>query len=307
MNIAFIHPHRAFLPEVEAYTAFFAEHGIQTTYWHPDECSRIKADLEWYFMGMARHRKKNTVTIHEYTSASLPPFRKWKDRLKRKMNVKPDYRLFLNEYVKQQFGFNDGIPCGYRDMGVPKSVPRQESSPAKEYDFIYTGSTDKKRNLEPLLQRFTRSDFKEHSLLILSRNYVRLAEQFRNFDNIRFMGPVVHEAVNTYIAKARFAINYLPDEEPFNQQTSTKLLEYAALQIPVISSDYAWVRKFQQKHGGHFFYLEKDLSNFSWENIVRYRYSFPDLKEWTWERQIRHSGVLDFLASRNLINLRDFE
>jgi hypothetical protein len=250
-------------------------------------------------MGMARHRKKNIPTIHEYTSASVPPFRKWKDLLKCRMNAKPDYRLFLNEYVKQRFPFNDAIPCGYRDMGIPASpVQEKTGSAGKEYDFIYIGSSDKKRNLESLLQCFTRNDLKEHSLLILSKDYGHLEKKFADFKHIRFKGPVAHEEVSMHIAKARFGINYLPGIEPFSKQTSTKLLEYAAQHIPVISSDYTWIRDFQQKQGGNFFYLEKDLSNFTWKNVSQYPYSFPDLSQWGWEHQIRKSGVLEFLQSR---------
>ena len=88
------------------------------------------------------------------------------------------------------------------------------------------------------------------------------------------------------------------DKEPFNEQTSTKLLEYAALKMPIITTDYKWIRNFQKENGGNFFYLEKDLSNFIWKNISQFNYSFPDLKEWTWEKQIRKSGVLEFLQTK---------
>jgi hypothetical protein len=56
--------------------------------------------------------------------------------------------------------------------------------------------------------------------------------------------------------------------------------------------------QFQQRNGGDFFYLEPDLSNFTWKALQQYHFSFPDLSEWTWERQIRMSGVLEFLASK---------
>ena len=139
---------------------------------------------------------------------------------------------------------------------------------------------------------------KDHSLLILSNNYEDLKNKLKLHKNIFFAGPVKHKEVKTYIEKSRFALNFILDEEPFNQQTSTKFLEYAALKISVISTSYAWVKYFQQKYGGNYFYLNNDLSNFTWEKISDFSYSFPELNEWTWEKQIRRSGVLEFLQSK---------
>ena len=73
-----------------------------------------------------------------------------------------------------------------------------------------------------------------------------LKNKFASFANIHFAGPVLHEDVPKYISKAKFAINFMVDEEPFNQQTSTKMIEYAALKIPVVTTDYAWARNFQK-------------------------------------------------------------
>jgi glycosyltransferase involved in cell wall biosynthesis len=300
MTIAFFHPHQAFLPELNFYRSFFSGYGIETAVFRSEEAVCVNADVKWYFMGMDTGEKPgNTVTVHEYASASLPPFGQWKDRLKRRFNTKPGFRLFLNEYVQQQFGFKDGIPFGYRDMGIHASLLQKEKNPRnKLFDFIYTGSLDKARQIEKLIRCFTKRDMQAHSLLVIGTAYDALAEEFKAFSNIHFMGPLPHEAVPGHLETARFAINYMPDIAPFNQQTSTKILEYAALQIPVISSRYEWVQKFQLRQGGSFFYLEENLSNFTWKNISQYAYSFPDLQDWTWEKQVRKSGILEFLESR---------
>jgi hypothetical protein len=57
------------------------------------------------------------------------------------------------------------------------------------------------------------------------------------------------------------------------------------------------VEEFEKNEGGRYFYLNNDLRNFNWENISAFSYEFPDLKEWTWDKQIRQSGVLEFLQS----------
>ena len=300
MTIAFIHSHKAFLPEIEAYSTFFSAYGIKTAVIYPEESISTKTNVEWHFMGTDSNKKENgIIKIHEYTSASIPPFRKWKDLYKRWFNTKPDYRLFLNEYVQSQFDFNDNIPFGFRDMGVATLFPQPGGDPSgKKYDFIYTGNINTERKIEKLIGCFTKNDLKEHSVLILSRDYEERAERFKAFKNIHFAGPVPQNEVKDHILKARFAINFMPDKEPFNQQTSTKLLEYAALNIPIITTDYAWIRNFQREYGGAFFYLEKDLSNFTWDRTCNFNYSFPDLSEWKWEKRIRKSGILEFLQSK---------
>ena len=100
MTIAFVHSHRSFLPELDAYSNFFSAYGIQTTAIGPNETASSRADLLWHFMGTDNsHSKNDVVTIHEYGSASVPPFRKWKDLMKRFLSPKPGYRIFLNQYV----------------------------------------------------------------------------------------------------------------------------------------------------------------------------------------------------------------
>lgn len=299
MRIVFIHPHKSFLPEIQAYRNFFSGYGIETVICRPDEYSEINADVEWHFLGMhTTNSKKKPVIIHEYASASLPPFRKEKDFLKRWTNTKPDYRLFLNEYVKKQLGFKDNVPFGFREMGIADSFFSTDKEITKSHDFIYTGSVTANRQIEKLLTLFTNSHLKKHSLLILSSNYENLMDRFSSSENITFLGPVEHGKVSEYVSKSRFAINYMPDKEPFNHQTPVKLLEYIALKIPVISSRYAWVEEFSQSYGGNFFYLDNEDSNLTWENVTRHQFSFPDVEEWRWERQIRKSGVLEFLQSR---------
>jgi len=298
MIIAFIHPHIAFLPEIDAYQNFFSTFSIKTIVAGPKEIKNINADVEWHFMGTDFSKKDKTVKIHEYTSASVSPLRKGKNIAKKILNAQPDYRLFLNKYVEGQFNFKDKIPNGYRDMGIDISFLKPDNNVKKEFDFIYAGSINKERKIEKLFNLFTRENMKDHSLLILSNNYENLKSKLKSYQNIFFAGPVKHEEVKNYIEKSRFALNFILDEEPFNQQTSTKFLEYAALKIPIITTCYVWVKKFQQQYGGNYFCLDNDLSNLSWKSISEFNYSFPELNEWTWEKQIRKSGILEFLQSK---------
>jgi hypothetical protein len=301
LTILFIHPQKAFLPEITAYADFFSAYGIETRTALPSARGREKADVEWHFMGLDPWPvRRVSALIHEYASGSLAPMRRIKDRIKKVVNRRPDYRLFLNEYVREQFGFSNQIPWGFRDMGLPSALIRDpgKSPLQKKYDFIYCGSVRPDRQLENLFMAFARPPLQEKTLLILSRDYSFYARKYSAYPNIIFQGPVSPQEVPGYIKQARFCINYRPNLQPHSHQTPAKLLEYAACRIPILSSDFYWVRDFCKTYGGRFFYLKPDLSNLSWEKISAFSYSFPQLQDWSWDHQIRKSGVLEFLESR---------
>ena len=296
MLIYFVHAGKAFLPEIDAYVKFFSR-GFDCEVIAPSNVKNSKADVYWHFVGIERSRQP-ALTLHEYTSASLAPLAATKNLSKKLFNAKPDFRLFLNRWVYDQFKFRDSIPFGYRDIGISmnwKQVSSRESE--KKYDFIYTVET-MNRNSKILINSFTNGSMRGHSLLVMSEDYEQLAGRLREFGNITFTGPVPDQEVKSLLSQARFGINYIPDKAPFNRQTSARLLEYAIAEVPVITNDYDWVRSFQKNFGGNFFFLEKNLSNFNWENICSFNYSFPDLSNWTWDHQIKQSGVIKFLEAK---------
>lgn len=304
MTIVLVHDKKAFLPETEiqAFTHFFSQYGVSCVLATKQEVGSLPRQVEWFFMGVDHSRRTpGIVKIHEYSSSSLPPLRRCKDLVKRYTNVRPDFRLFLNKYVQQQFNFRDGVPVGFRDMGITQELMRgtQRAADKKEYDFIYCGSVTKDIRFDTILDRFLPgATMAGHNILVLSMNFQHLAAQYRGHPNIVFKGPVSHKEVGEYLRKARFAISYKPDIEPHNQQTVTKLLEYAACRVPIITSDLAWVRSFGKQYGGDFFYLAPDFSNFTMEALQQFPFRFPDLTSWTWEQQLKGSGVLPFLHSR---------
>jgi glycosyltransferase involved in cell wall biosynthesis len=296
MLIAFIHSGKAFLPELAAYTHYFSAKGIECEVVKPEELPLLEPDVAWHFMGTSTQKLPGVLSIHEYTSASVSYLKQVRNTVKKLINVQPDYRLFLNRYVQDQFMFRDHVPFGYRDMGVPPGW--LDASPAKERSgFVYAGEL-KGRNIKKLLDVFATGPMQGQPLLVLSREYAQLARSYEDFSNIEFRGPLPHDEVRYCLQASAFGLNFIPDEEPYNRQTSTKLLEYSACKLPVISTDYAWIRQFRQEHGGDYFFLKADLSNFTPEQVNGFHYSFPDLSGWTWEKQIEKSGVVEFLGAR---------
>lgn len=300
MTIAFVHSNKAFLPEIEAYMRFFSGYGIGCKAITKEETDLVRAEVEWRMMGFDGSKPKaGVIKIHEYASASLPPGRYLKNLRKSLLNAQPDFRLFLNKYVQRTFNFRDKVAFGYRDMGIPAEWLLAPARPvSKEYDFVYTGNLDKARNPEQLLDHFSTGRLKDRSLLLISQHYDGLKDKYAAYPNIVFKGPFDHRDIRHYLGKARFGVNYMVDKEPFNQQTSTKFLEYAACGLPVVSTNYEWIRDFQRQYGGDYFFLSPDLREMDWESICQFNYSVPDMRNWTWERQIRGSGVLEFLNER---------
>ena len=156
------------------------------------------------------------------------------------------------------------------------------------------------RKLDSLLKIFDRGHLKSHSILLLGKDGDGLVHSFGHCKNILFQGAVPWSEVPAWLARACYAINYIPDEEPYNAQTSTKFLEYASMKIPVITTKYYWISEFRERYGGNYFMLKDDLSNMTWDRITGFSYEFPNLNSWRWEERIRASGVLDFLRQAKI-------
>jgi len=261
MLIAFVHNRKTFLPALEGYFNFFSKLNIDVTDCIAKELPNIHADVEWHFMGLDRNARTKAIKIHDYMSASTPPFADLKNKLKARLNNKPDFRLFLNDYIYNSFSFDDQVPFGFRDMGV-LNISAEPDPGTWEFDFIYVGEM-RSRQLHKLIKCFTHGALSDKSILFLSKNYDQPKRSLQDHPNIKFAGPVAPSEVQHYISSSHFAINYIPDVQPFNQQTSTKFLEYAACKVPVVSTRYKWIENFQKQYGGTYFYLNNDFSNFT--------------------------------------------
>jgi len=298
MKIVFVHPHKAFLPDIAAYTEFFERHSIECETATLGDFSTKDRDVEWFFMGLDRWpRTQGICRIHEYVSASLPPWSFQKDLLKRYLNTRPDFRIYQNPFVKDRMGFSDPLPFGFRLPCLSPLWSTPVSASEKKFDFVYIGDLSPYRGIHRLLDHFC-GPMREHSLLVLSKEYGKLQSKYAHAGNIFFEGPYPQEEVRKRLLQCRFAVNYIPDTLPFSKQVSTKLLEYAACRIPIISTDYSWMREFEQTQGGKYFYVSNDLRNFSWKAVNEFTYAFPDLQEYQSEVQIRRSGIMEFLKSR---------
>ena len=100
MLIHYVRGGNAYLPELAAYADFLQGLGHQAQI-HQDSAS-VPGDaaVVWWLCGrVPRHaarRFAHAFQVHEYASASVPPWAWLKDRAKRASQPQPQYRLFQN-------------------------------------------------------------------------------------------------------------------------------------------------------------------------------------------------------------------
>lgn len=299
--ITFIHPSKSFLPGLQAYQRFCTKYQIPFQVIDKDELPHTSTEIEWHFMGIdfRKERPQNRFIIHEYCSLSTPPLAFLKNLWKRYKTLTPDLRVFSNEIIQQELGFKDNIPSLIRPVGIDTEVfqPSQVEI-EKKYDFIYVGTVEKSRKIHRLLDYFVSPNMQSHTLLILSKDYSTLKKKYHSNKNIIWEGPVTYTEVAQKIRQSKYAINYIPEIYPFDIQASTKLLEYSACQIPTLTTHSRWLRAFESKYGGNYYYFNDKSPYFVWSDLERYPFSFPQTAALDWEKIILSSGIMQHLYQK---------
>lgn len=298
MNIAFINNQKSYLPELKSYVNFLNDFSS----WKAFEISESENydstimnsfDVVWKFTGIDIEKKKEgQIRIHEYNSLSAGNFSRQKDYLKKVINIAPNGRVFLNKYVKSGFNFTDEVPFLYRDMGVASEFFIENKN--KDYDFVYIGSMEPSRKIDEVLNCF-RKQLKTQSILLIGTPSDNLYREFKDINNIIFTGKIPYSEVPKISSAAEYGINYVPDIYPYNIQTSTKLLEYCALGLKVISNNYFWMNQFERERNAHFFKLNENLSNLTVENLKTFNFRTPNIEDLEWNHMLKEIGYLNFL------------
>ncbi len=292
--VHFVRGGPAYLPEIDAYVDFITSHGHQALVHDTGTTVPINAQVVWWMCGRVpsaeARRLKNAFHIHEYASTSVPPHAWLKDLVKHWTQPKPDYRLFQNGWVRERMGFDDGVPHALRDMGVASAFFDAAEQPnTQEFDLVYLGEMNRLLPFVPLLNSIHNAS---RTLLLVGDVPDALHAQLPA--SVTCTGRVPHADVPHQLRRARFGLNLVSNIEPYNQQTSTKLVEYCAAGLPVVSNDYAWVRFFATHHQGNFHMLRDDPN--SWEPsfgdaLEAYPYVVPDVRELSWHRLLAKLAV----------------
>lgn len=297
-KILFLRREGVYLPEINAYMSYIRENmpNLQAYDFleNTKEFSEADFDIVWKFMGLDRGRPTDNVIVHEYGSLSVGKFPKAKNFLKRAVNIKPSLRVFLNDAVRQEMGFQDSTEYRLRDMGVSSHFFRDSPNPNPEFDFVYSGSLNRGKVIWDMLHHF-KTQMKTSTLLVIGTVPNEIHDMFGTVPNIHFAGRLKYESVPDAITRAKYGLNIMPDIYPFNIQTSTKVLEYCAARMPVISTNYAWIKTFENESHGSFFYLHNSFDNLNRENLEKFSFAIPSMQNYEWNNIISQSQLFDFL------------
>lgn len=293
-KILLIHSGRAYLPEVKAYQEYFSVRGGFEVYDSKEvrEFSLGDFDIFWHFMGL-NFRKHDIFTVHEYQSLSCGQLASLKDFIKRKCNSTPNLRVFQNEHIMEKLNFHDHVLFCFRDMGVHDRFFDQRGK--KEYDFVYLGNVSKERKTERLLRKF-KTDLRDRTLLVIGGVPPAVHKEYSSVPNILFTGSMDYYDVPKYAVRACYGINYVENRLPYSMQTATKVLEYCALGLPVITTSYPWVNWFERRHGARFYKVDENLENLLVRDIEAYPFRIPDVEVYRWRSVIERAGLYDVLA-----------
>ncbi len=301
ITVHFVHGALSYLPELTAYQAHIEHlgHAVKMhTQAHtvPDDAQAV-----WWICGRVpaaqARRLQSAVQVHEYASASVAPLAWLKDRIKQWQHPVPDFRVFQSDWVRQRMGFaGDAVPYALRDMGVPDAFLTAQSLLPPEFDLVYLGEMRRLLNFVPLLHTLGQAGL---SLLLVGDVPVALQERLAALGHIQSTGRVPQDQVPAQLLRARAGLNLMPDMLPLSEQTSTKLLEYLALGLPVISNPYAWAQRTAQAHAGRVQLLGLQASAAQWQAAVQglpmRQTDRQHLQSLRWSHQLQALPVWDAL------------
>jgi glycosyltransferase involved in cell wall biosynthesis len=201
-------------------------------------------------------------------------------------------RIFLNENVKKGFGFNDSVDYCYRDMGIDENfLDCKASAVDKEYEFVYVGAVSKERNIDKLLKRFAERQIGK--ILLIGNIDDEIYREFKKYKNIIFVGKVSYLEVPKIASKAVYGVNFIPNKYPYNIQTSTKLLEYLALGLKIVTTDYKWIRDFEAKYNCSFFKVDEKKIDLDAKKLEKFKFIVNGFRsqDFLWKNIIKKSGI----------------
>jgi glycosyltransferase involved in cell wall biosynthesis len=297
MDVHFVRGGPSYLPELAAYATWLAQRGHHPFIHATHDEVPADAPVVWSMCGRvardAARRLNRAFHVHEYASASVPPVAWGKDRIKQWTHPRPHHRVFQSEWVRRRTGFDGSVPFSLRDMGVPSSFLEANAGAPAEFDLVYLGETSRLAAFEPAFRALDRAGL---TLLVVGAIDPGVQDLLGGLRNVHCTGRVPQEQVPSQVLRARGGLNFVPGTLPFTEQTSTKALEYLALGLPVVSNDYAWIRRLAAEHPGRV----RALASFdesSWTRAVR---DLPPraedrshLAHLTWEARLEGLPVWD--------------
>lgn len=270
----------AFLPEAYAYQEYFKTAGFICDLVEKGDRKISTYDVVFLFHGFHPFWKKYPkIIVGEYHSLSTGSFNRFKDLIKRIFNVKPNLYIFLNDDVRKKLWFSTKVNYLTRGMGYSGNNFSKLKTLNKNYDIVYCGSY--RDGLLDVLGKLAKL-----GLTIAVIGFDKCC----NNNNIKFFGRKKPAEARKIICQARFGLNYTPDIFPLNIQDSTKVIEYCAAGLGVITNKYRWINEFEKSRGGRFL----DLNNiYSLSDIYTFNYIVPNVEDLEWSCLIQKIKLKD--------------
>ena len=211
--------------------------------------------------------------IEQVVLVSSPAF------LKRLINVRPNIYSFLNENVRKKMWFTKNINYITRGMGVDDIGLEKFIDQPKIFDVVYCGS-----NRTGLF-----NEIKRIADMGLTVALIGPSEQIEH-RNITSFGRRLPSEVKELITQCRYGLNYTPDVFPFNIQDSTKVIEYSAYNLGVITNRYQWIDDFERERSANFMNLESLKTK---KDLDLYPFVIPNVADLFWGDLIDRTGLVN--------------
>lgn len=286
----------AYTPESYAYYDFLISKGFNVQL---DYILDPNNDINIDIMGIQpfwTERKAKCIKIHEYQSLSTRPFAELKNIIKRNINEKPNGRIYLNDFVRSEMCFSDSIPFIIRDMGIDKNffqTPNEEP----DFDITYCGSISGRKGL---IEEIIRLSIIGLKIQVIGSIELKTVQIFKKYANIKILGRVCRSEIPELYKNSKCGLNFVPDIYPFNKQTSTKVLEYIASDLIVLSNKYEWISDFSDNNNFNINWLNhiNDIQDIEtiYRNNVENK-SKLNLEDREWNNLLDRCGFDKFLLS----------
>lgn len=295
MKLGIVKSDKAFLPESKAYQKYLSKiAGVEVKLYSSYEEACQEAEIVIIYFGFIPFWKKNknVYTIAEYHSLSTGNYSRLKDIIKRIFNIRGDYYIFLNDKVRKGLYFSSSIPHIFRNMGYDIDLVKKFKNLEKKYDFVYAGSLSREGVINKIVY-IASLGFKV--VVVGNSEFEKEILLSKNNKNITCMGKLPLEDSYHIISSAIYGLNYTPNIYPFNIQDSTKIIEYIALGLKIVSNKYEWVNNFELDTGFKFLDINSIKDKY---DILNFEFKGGDVSELRWDNIIINSGLYQLI--RNL-------
>ena len=299
--IGLIKSEKAFSPEIEGYSKYFqSSMGMKVKVFSSFQEADANSDIVIVFFGFipfwTRHK---SIVIAEYHSLSVGKLSFIKNLLKRLLNIRGEHYIFLNETVRKKLFFSNRLSYSYRGMGFDAEECVLSADAEKKYDFVYSGVVGR----SGVIDAISRIESLGFNIAVVGNTEKEGLVLSGISKNIICFGKVPLKKSYEIMASAKYGLNYTPDDFPLNIQDSTKVIEYCALGLGVVTNRYEWVNDFEKKIGARFLSLENVNDS---DSVYGFEFKRGEIEQYSWKKVIEKSDVKKFIYSL-LDNVEHYE